>query len=234
MESLCNRKGIPQWKMDIQYLMILQRLLKFPQQTMEGLYRSIEDNFVVNRQSCNIEVRIRRLENEKKRQDVRLHNLTDKWLDGQLSDEPYQQKKHELEEKVHSLKQQIHELEEQEQEAGNTPEEEEAAVQLGAVKETLYSYGKLSDNGVPHKDLIEAFCVRVTPQENGVYKWYLNFGEELSIDRPFDEKEYHLIDRFCIDFDTARDYRKRHGSFMRRNAWEDLHTEVYLHFGKAE
>ena len=37
-----------------------------------------------------------------------------------------------------------------------------------------------------------------------------------------------LVYSTTLTYEQARDYRKANGSFMRPNAWDDLHIEVYV------
>ena len=48
-----------------------------------------------------------RLENEQKRLEFRLDSLMDKWLDGNVPDDKYEQKKKELSAQLDKIKQQI-------------------------------------------------------------------------------------------------------------------------------
>ena len=75
-------------------------------------------------------------------------------------------------------------------------------------------------------NLIEALVERVTPTEEGVFKWYLNC--KTIEEEAFDEKEYTLYDSFCLCFEEAKAYRKQYGNFIRANQWRDLQVEVFI------
>ena len=44
----------------------------------------------------------------------------------------------------------------------------------------------------------------------------------------FDESKYILYDRFTLNFEEAKKYRKAFGNFIRAVQWKDLIVEVYI------
>ncbi len=76
-------------------------------------------------------------------------------------------------------------------------------------------------------ELIEAIVERVTPTEEGVFKWYLK-EEDYDMEMKFQEEQYVLMDRFTLGFEEAKTYRKSFGNFIRAKQWKDLVVEVYI------
>ena len=76
-------------------------------------------------------------------------------------------------------------------------------------------------------ELIEAIVERVTPTEEGVFKWYLK-EEDYDMEMQFQEEQYVLMDRFTLGFKEAKAYRKSFGNFIRAKQWKDLVVEVYI------
>lgn len=62
---------------------------------IEELYSTIEEMYTEEEQHVE-QHQMERLENEKKRLAFRLDSLMDKWLDGNVPDDKYEQKKKEL------------------------------------------------------------------------------------------------------------------------------------------
>lgn len=186
---------------------------------MQTVLKTIEDNYVeeVTAKESNKDKYIR----EKERIKVRLSNLLDLRLDGKIGESEYEKKRLQLNNRLTEIESQLknefvseEDIETKKDDMQNT---------LDKVKEFLNEYvldvKKLSD------EIVAGIVSRVTPMEDGTFKWYL--GGEI-FQNMFDEKEYILYDKFTLDFETAKKYRKKYGNFIRHTQYKDIKVEVYL------
>lgn len=74
-------------------------------------------------------------------------------------------------------------------------------------------------------DLVGMLVKQVIPTEQGVFKWFMKEGDDVT---SFDKEGYVLYDKFTIEYDEARAYRKQFGNFLRVRQWKDLEVEVYV------
>lgn len=219
LDQYCNMPSICEWKLDFQLQHILYRIWENPEKTMQTVLNTIEDNYVeeVTAKESNKDKYIR----EKERIKVRLSNLLDLRLDGKIGESEYEKKRLQLNNRLTEIESQLknefvseEDIETKKDGMQNT---------LDKVKEFLNEYvldvKKLSD------EIVAGIVSRVTPMEDGTFKWYL--GGEI-FQNMFDEKEYILYDKFTLDFETAKKYRKKYGNFIRHTQYKDIKVEVYL------
>lgn len=106
----------------------------------------------------------------------------------------------------------------------NEPVEVEGEIKK--IKEYLNGVCDLNQKQLSD-ELVDAVIARITPMENGAFKWYIQ-GEEYDTETSFDESKYVLYDRFTLNFEEAKKYRKAFGNFIRAVQWKDLIVEVYI------
>lgn len=221
LSEYCNMPSICEWKLNFQLQHILMRIWENPQNTIQSVIQSIEDNYVedIAVKESNQEKYIR----EKKRIINRLSNLLDLRLDGKIEDNEYEKKQLQLNSRLAEIENQLN----IEQISDNDIEAQKDGMQntLEEVKEFLNKFDldtkKMSD------ELVASIVSRVTPMEDGTFKWYL--GGEI-VQNSFNENDYVLYDKFVLDFETARAYRKKYGNFIRHTQYKDIKVEVYLKF----
>lgn len=109
-------------------------------------------------------------------------------------------------------------------EEDNEPVEVEGEIKK--IKEYLNGVCDLNQKQLSD-ELVDAVIARITPMENGAFKWYIQ-GEEYDTETSFDESKYVLYDRFTLNFEEAKKYRKAFGNFIRAVQWKDLIVEVYI------
>lgn len=142
-------------------------------------------------------------------------------MDGKIEDNEYEKKQLQLNSRLAEIESRLN----NEQASENDIEVQRNGMQntLDKVKEFINKFTldtkKMSD------ELIDSIVSRVVPMEEGTFKWYL--GGEI-IQNLFDEKDYVLYDKFVLDFETAKAYRKKYGNFIRHTQYKDIQVEVYL------
>ncbi len=217
----CDVPSIPQWHLDYQLKRILQMLWKNPDETVGALIANIEENYAqVRRREDDTDTS--RLIREKKRLDARLKTLMDMRLDGELDKNSYAEKKAEIMVRLAGLESEINERTGRNELPAETEDRETVIANIRmALEETADIDGKFLD-----ESLIGQIVERVTPYEDGTYKWYLNIGNEASVE--FSENNYAEYGQFTITFEEAKSYRKSYGNFIRMRQWRDIHVVVYM------
>lgn len=227
-EGRCDVKSIPQWKLNYQLMRVLQLIWTEPEKDAEYIENLIEKSYETEETIIDDTPRI------KKQIEIckcRMAALVDKYLDGMIDEEIYNQKHTELKEKISCLEVELQDATEQliESKKNHIPENEKKEV-LNNVRSQLKSMvditkGQLNEEAI--QSLVPAIIDRVTPTESGEYRWYLSLGGDNS-NVVFDEKNYVLLDEVTIKYDEARAYRKSNGSYLRLRQWQDVKLRVFV------
>lgn len=216
----CDIPSIPSWKLEFCLFNIIERLKMCPNQIIADLCKEIGDNYVDERIDSDIERD--RLAREKAREEGRLDNLLDMRLENIISKEEYSKKFNQIQSKLSELEDKLKEMEDA---PIQKDEEDTRVVDILEIKNYLTSLCNLEGAEVP-EEIVDLLIERVVPSEEGVMRWYLNNSIENYV-HEYNEKDYTLIDTFELDFDTAKSFRKQHGSFLRITQWKDIKIEVY-------
>lgn len=219
-QGYCDVPSIPQWYLEYQLKRILLLIWNDPVQTVETLVANIEKSYIeIVQKESNPDVE--RLERERGRLELRLKNLMDMRLDGELDKDAYTKKKEEITCRVTEINKEIDSLTCRKE----LPQSISKDTVLENIRDTV---GRLSDiNGkFIDEDLVKNIVDRVIPSEDGTFKWFLNLKEEPFKD--FSETDYIDYDEFDITFDEAKAYRKQFGNFIRMRQWNDIHIKVFL------
>lgn len=205
LAEYCNMPSISEWKLDFQLQHILKRIWENPQNTIQSVIQSIEDNYV--EEIAVKENNQERYQREMERIKIRLSTLLDLRLDGGIQDNEYEKKQLQLNNRLAEIESQL-----------NTEQisEEDIETQKDGMQNTLDKVKAFLDeftldNKKMSDELIASIVSRVTPMEDGTFRWYL--GGEI-VQNLFDEKDYVLYDKFVLDFETARAYRKNMGTSL--------------------
>ena len=221
--GLCDVPSICEWKLDFMAKAIFHRLWKNQKDSLTELMGIIEENYTVDKKEHSERYEVEKLRRELDRLQTRKNNLVDMRLDN-LIDEVQYQKKYNL------ITVRIEEVEISLQKLQCDGKEEIEPVDVGAeiqkIQEYLDKACDLEEKQVSG-ELIEAIVERVTPTEEGVFKWYLK-EEDSDMEMQFQEEQYVLMDRFTLGFEEAKTYRKSFGNFIRAKQWKDLDVEVYI------
>lgn len=226
-EGRCDVPAICQWKLELQALKVFGRMWKKPERLVKSLVSTIESEYE-STPVDNMDVDIDKLRREIKRLEARSDILLERLLDETIDEDTYSAKKGELAEKIRQKKEELSRycVEEQKEDIKEN-EQEEKRKSIQAIKETLHTCVDFTGETID-TDIIDILVDRVTPTEQGVFKWYMNLSGKEFINENFNENSYTLADTFTIAFEEARSYRKKYGSFLRARQWHDISVEVYL------
>lgn len=218
----CNVPSICEWKLDFMAKSILERLWKDQKSSVEELLQDIQDNYSEETGITDREYQIEKLKRESERLKNRMSNLVDMKLDDLIGSEGFEDKKCTIDERMLQIKNELAILSQDEED--NEPVEVEGEIKK--IKEYLNGVCDLNQKQLSD-ELVDAVIARITPMENGAFKWYIQ-GEEYDTETSFDESKYVLYDRFTLNFEEAKKYRKAFGNFIRAVQWKDLIVEVYI------
>ena len=218
----CNVPSICEWKLDFMAQSILERLWKDQKSSVEELLQDIQDNYSEETGITDREYQIEKLKRESERLKNRMSNLVDMKLDDLIGSEEFEDKKRTIDERMLQIKNELAILSQNEDD--NEPVEVEGEIKK--IKEYLNGVCDLNQKQLSD-ELVDAVIARITPMENGAFKWYIQ-GEEYDTETSFDESKYVLYDRFTLNFEEAKKYRKAFGNFIRAVQWKDLIVEVYI------
>lgn len=218
----CNVPSICEWKLDFMAKSILERLWKDQKSSVEELLQDIQDNYSEETGITDREYQIEKLKRESERLKNRMSNLVDMKLDDLIGSEEFEDKKCTIDERILQIKNELAILSQYEED--NEPVEVEGEIKK--IKEYLNGVCDLNQKQLSD-ELVDAVIARITPMENGAFKWYIQ-GEEYDTETSFDESKYVLYDRFTLNFEEAKKYRKAFGNFIRAVQWKDLIVEVYI------
>lgn len=222
-EGFCNVGGICHWKLELQCQKVLSYIWENPVSTIKALVDAIEENYVVE-ETATIIPNTTRLENEKKRLEARLVSLEDKWLDGKIENTRYEKKKEEIESRVLEIEEKLCEYQRETEEETIQENRQVNIAEITALLENCIDFTKETVS----EELVDILIERVTPTEEGIYRWYLNLGGASQEERGFDERDYTELHKFTITFDEAREYQKQHDSILRIRQWKDIEVAVYI------
>lgn len=217
----CDVRSIAMWKLDFQLKLILQKIWKNPDKTVENLIINIEKNFMaVSEKEAKPETGL--LIREQNRLELRLKNLMDMRIDGEIDKDTYAVKKKEITERLSEITEELSKIVGENKLSGELEDKKEAVMKIReALEETADIDGKFLN-----ESLVDQIVERIVPYEGDIFKWYLNIGVEPLCE--FSENNYIRYLDFDVSFEEAREYRKRFDNFIRRNQWRDIHTEVYI------
>jgi len=227
-EGRCDVRSIPEWKLNYQFMKVLQLLWEEPEKDAKYLETVIEESYEVEDTFVDETPRIsKQIEILKYRMAV----LVDKYLDGMITEEVYNAKYSDLKGKIEAFEVELKEATLQvEKHQSYCVTEEEKAEMLDNVRAQLEAMveitkGKLDETAI--QSLVPALIDRVTPTESGEFRWYLSLGGE-TLTVGFDEKNYVLLHELTVKYDEARAYRKSSGSYLRVRQWQDIDMKVFV------
>lgn len=219
-EGYCQVNSICAWKLDLQMIVILKRLWTNPKETVKVLVREISDNYTEDNFTTDIDKA--KLIREHSRISARLEALLDMRLNCDIDDETFNLKNKQLKDRLEQINQELKATEE----IVVVEKTENVSHAVSKVTEVLDKISDLDQKQV-NEELVDCLIRRITPTEEGVYKWYFK-GENDDEESKFSEDNYILYDTFVIDYATANEYRKKHGNYLRKNQYNELKVEVYL------
>lgn len=220
-EGYCDIPSICEWKFDFMLKKILSRIWENSKETGTVLASHIKNCYTVEKAEGDSERS--RLLREKNRLKCREERLFDMMLDSQIDKETFETKKNQLRERMDGIERLLQENDE----TDTLADAENISRILARVTEVLEDACELEKKQVSEY-LVDSLVTRITPTENGIFKWYLNTSLEDGEIIPFVAEDYILYDFFALDFEQARNYRKTFGNYVRESQWRDLKIEVYI------
>lgn len=227
-EGRCDVRSIPEWKLNYQFMKVLQLLWEEPEKDAEYLESVIEESYEAEDTFVDETPRIsKQIEILKHRMAV----LVDKYLDGMITEDIYNEKYNDLKVKIEAfeieLKEATLQVEEHQSRAVTEEEKVEMLDNVRAQLEAMVEITKGKFDETAIQSLVPALIDRVTPTESGEFRWYLSLGGETPT-VGFDEKNYVLLHELTVKYDEARAYRKSTGSYLRVRQWQDIDMKVFV------
>lgn len=220
-EGYCDIPSICEWKLDFMLKNILSRIWNKPKETVTVLVSHIADNYTVEKVKDNSERG--RLQREHNRLKCREERLLDMMLDNQIEKETFESKQKQLKERMDGIERLLQEN----TETDSRENMEDVSHAIARITDVLENTCELDGKQVS-ENLVDSLVTRVMPTEQGIYHWYLNTSLQEEEFHPFVEEEYILYDTFTLDFEQAKNYRKKFGNYIRASQWKDLNIEVYI------
>ena len=219
-KDYCNAQAITDWKLEMMLIHILKRLWENPKESVKVLVEEIADNYTED--NCIVDIDKAKLLREKSRINTRLETLLDMRLDGSIEDDAFNLKQAQLKERLEQIESELKANEE----VIVVERTEDVSNAISKVTQVLDKTCDLDQKQVA-EELVDSLIRRITPTEDGVYKWYFK-GENDDEESKFSEDNYVLYDNFVVYFDTASSFRKKFGNYLRKNQYKDLKIEVYV------
>ena len=218
----CDVPSICEWKLDFMAKAIFRRLWKNQKDSISELMGTIEEYYTVDKEEDLEWYEVEKLQRELDRLQKRKNNLVDMRLDDLIDETQYQKKYNLITVRIEEVEISLQKL----QCDGKEIEPVDVSAEIQKIQEYLDKACNLEEKQVS-AELVEALVERITPTEEGVFKWYLK-EENSDMEMQFQEEQYVLMDRFTLGFEEARAYRKSFGNFIRARQWKDLVVEVYI------
>ena len=218
----CDVPSICEWKLDFMAKNIQYRLWKDKKASVEELLRDVHDNYVIEEEVRNNEYQAEKLQRELERLRNRKSNLMDMRLDNMIAKPEYEMKYNAIVERMEEVEKELSMI----SHVQPVIEPVDVEKELGRIKEFLERVCDLEQKQLSD-ELIDSLVARITPTEEGVFKWYIQ-SEDYDMETTFDESNYVLYDKFTLTFEEAKQYRKSFGNFIRARQWKDLIVEVYV------
>lgn len=216
----CNAQAITDWKLEMMLIHILKRLWDNPKESVKVLVQEIADNYTED--NCIMDFDKAKLLREQSRINTRLETLLDMRLDGSIDNDSFNLKQSQLKDRLEQIESELRANEQ----IVVVEKTEDVSNAISKVTQVLDKTCELDQKEVA-EELVDSLIRRITPSEDGGYKWYFK-GENDDEESTFSEENYILYDNFTIDFDTARAHRKKYGNYLRKNQYKDLKIEVYV------
>lgn len=217
VEGGCSVKSFPEWRLVFMAQNIITRLLKNPARTKEKVIALIRRYYEPLNKSILGDRKI--YENDINKVERRLKSLFEMRMDGSITAEEFKENKLQLVKEKELLLQKIDEIDKTNDMLQKSESMESDIEEISKMLDSLLSF----DGSEINEELIKAVVEKIVPCPGNVFKWYLSLRGKEKIE------EYVLADSFHITYEQASEYRKKCGTFVRRNQWStDMLVEVYI------
>lgn len=215
-ERGCSVKSFPEWKLVFSAQQILSRLLKNPNKTKSKMVALIRKYYEPLTQP--VFATEETYEKDLEKVDRRLKSLFEMRMDGSITSDEFKENKQQLEEEKIRIIQKLDEIDRTNDALAKAEDMDHEITEITEMLESLLSLDGTDIN----EELIRTLVDKIVPCPGYVFKWYLNLRKN-SGDDPV------LVDSFHITYEQASEYRKKCGTYVRKNQWPtDLLVEVYI------
>lgn len=212
----CSVKSFPEWKLVFSAQLILNRLLKNPDKMKSKMIALVKKYYEPLMQP--VFATKENYEKDLSKVERRLKSLFEMRMDGSITTDEFKENKQKLEEEKKGIIQKIEEIDRANDSLLKAEDMEDQITDIDKMLDSLLSLDGTDIN----EELIRTLVDKIVPCPGYVFKWYLNLRKN-SGDDPM------LVDSFHITYEQASEYRKKCGTYVRKNQWPtDLLVEVYI------
>lgn len=218
-EGYCDMGTIGDWKIDMMAQKIFQGLCGEQRECINRSYSIYENNFKAKGNNSNNqkEVLLSKIEKLK----VKLNNLTNMRMEGEISKEEYQEYRQKVTDEIATFQKKLKVLVEERKEP------DPAVIKMSLDEFAAILVEKIDFSApIIDRGIIEQFVEKTVPRNTLEFDWYLNLIPHIFEDNS--STGYNEVWTFVINFDEAEKYRKLRGGFLRKNQWRDLTVHVFV------
>ncbi len=166
-DGYCDIRMIGDWKLDLMAKKIFESIWTDKKDAVMGAYKLLGECYQSD--ASNNKATIAAVQGKISRATARLDNLITMRADGEISKEKFGELRQKAENELSTLNEELDKL-------NAVSDESVKSLDMGAIKVTLdemidFSGPKIDEN------IIEKFVSRITPIDNGHYRWDLNFTQ---------------------------------------------------------
>lgn len=240
LEGSCGLSSIPEWKLYFMAEQVFKRIWSNRGDDIVEAFEIIKECFEYDdgtEAARQIELYKEKIEAEKNK----FERLKDLLIDGIIDKDEFKRRNTEIIERVGELENYIVELEKL-----NGGTHYDIDEQLKKVKASLEKIAGIED-GELSNEMLDELINFVWREDNNEYCFFLNLGQEddENIIIP-DEYKLEIVKKNCfkpktiikdkrrqvlelvLSFETAEAYKKRHGSYLRHNQYDELKVKVFV------
>lgn len=238
-EGACDLKGICDWKLDLISWLAIQKTWTEGGYDIEKAFQMVKECYVL--EEDDVDQKVKTIQNKKEKLEKRKSNLLELRLDGEITKEEYTVKKADFENEIQLLENSLLDLKAKQNRVINLDNE------LIKIKNTLNQMIDFSGGIIDH-DILEEVIERIVHTDDYSFDFYLNLGvenretfsnqmeeKEIKVKQFGNKKGYETICQkhiklfeFQIDFEMAKNYRKKFGKYLRESQWNNLNVVVYI------
>lgn len=198
-EGYCDMGTIGDWKIDMMAQKIFQGLCGEQRECINRSYSIYENNFKAKGNNSNNqkEVLLSKIEKLK----VKLNNLTNMRMEGEISKEEYQEYRQKVTDEIATFQKKLKALVEERKEP------DPAVIKMSLDDFAAILIEKIDFNApIIDRGIIEQFVEKIVPINTLEFDWYLNLIPHIFEDNS--STGYNEVWTFVINFDEAEKYRK--------------------------
>lgn len=218
-EGYCNMTPVVAWKLDFMLKEILNKLWTDVESVIEEIKHDVATFYVPEDVASQVDKE--RLKREEDRLLARKNNLLDLRLDDKVDKDTFDNKLNQIESRIENIRLQL-----KTEDNSDNPEKEDISTIIESVECVLLKVCNLDEKFLDD-DLVKETVDRVIAYEDGSFSWFLKNPELSELDA-FNQSNYSKIDEFVLDFNQAKNYRKKYGNYIRARQWRDIKVRVYV------